>query len=149
MIPVDPLYTGGVTGKIVLVSKLSSPESVLGRFVRPIPPSLLRLPRNVTAHPVRLHPLPARPVPPPPSRLRSTWHRASWCRPYPRLAASPPPPRPCPDPPRAPPCTPDACARPSSSQSAHPRRPDSSTPCSTSASCACDPTAPGLPASAS
>ncbi len=47
------------------------------------------------------------------------------------------------------PCAPDACARPSSSQSAHPRPPDSSTPCSTSASCACDPTALSLPASAS
>jgi hypothetical protein len=54
-----------------------------------------------------------------------------------------------PDPPRARPCAPDACARPSSLQSAHPRPPGSSTPYSTCASRACDPTAPSLPASAS
>src|SRR3974390_715541 len=48
------------------------------------------------------------------------------------------------DRPRARPCAPSACARPSSSRSAHPRPPDSSTPCWTCASCACDPVAPGL-----
>jgi hypothetical protein len=56
---------------------------------------------------------------------------------------------PCPDPPRARPCAPGACARLSSSQSAHLRPSDSSILRSTCASCASGPAAPTAPASAS
>jgi len=65
-----------------------------------------------------------------------------------RLAELRPPPRPNPDRRRARPYEPGACAHPSSSH-AHLRLQDSSTPCSTCASCACGQVAPDPRASAS
>src|SRR5438445_5629012 len=86
---------------------------------------------------------------PPAHPPRITFHPAWSYPPGRRLAASPPRWRRCPDPPRVRPCAPSGSARPSSSRSARPGLPDSSTLCSMSASCVYGPAAPDPPASAS